>query len=55
MYIEHKPWEWVTETKDGSYNLKKADEATRKKQLEEFKKKRRVELTKELEKIKDLL
>jgi hypothetical protein len=55
MYIEHKPWEWTTvHTKDGGYNLVKADEETRKKQLEEFKKKRLVELKKEMEEIQDL-
>jgi hypothetical protein len=49
MYIEHKPWEWVSvKTEGGGYNLVKADEKTRKKQLEEFKKKRKAELKKEL-------
>jgi len=48
MEIIHKPWEWVTETKDGSYNLVKADEETRKKQLEEFKKRRKIQLKKNL-------
>jgi hypothetical protein len=49
MYTEHKPWEWVSvKTEGGGYNLVKADEKTRKKQLEEFKKKRKLELEKEL-------
>jgi hypothetical protein len=54
MEIIHKPWEWVTETKDGSYNLVKADEETRKKQLEEFKKRRKIQLQKELDNIDNL-
>jgi len=49
MYVIHKPWEWTTVVnKDGGYNLVKADEETRKKQLEEFKKKRKAELEKEM-------
>jgi hypothetical protein len=56
MNIEHKPWEWTTEIiEGGGYNLVKADEATRKKQLEEYKKKRKTELLKEINKLKDLL
>lgn len=54
MEIIHKPWEWTTETKNGGYSLIKADEATRKKQLEEYKKKRKAELLKEIDKLKDL-
>lgn len=55
MEIEHKPWEWVSvKTAEGSYNLVRADEKTRKKQLEEYKKKRKAELSKEIEKLKDL-
>ena len=55
MEITHKPWEWTTVIiKDGGYNLVKADEATRKKQLEEFKKKRKAELKKEIEEIDSL-
>jgi hypothetical protein len=54
MEIIHKPWEWVTETKDGGYSLVKADEKTRKRQLEEFKKKRKKELQKEIDEIDNL-
>jgi hypothetical protein len=55
MEITHKPWEWTTEIiEGGGYNLVKADEATRKKQLEEFKKKRKAELKKEIEEIDNL-
>ena len=55
MYIEHKPWEWTTViTKGGGYSLVKADEKTRKKQLEEFKKKRKAELKKDLDEIDHL-
>jgi hypothetical protein len=54
MEIVHKPWEWTTVTTDGGYSLVKADEATRKKQLEEFKKKRKAELKKQLDEIDHL-
>jgi hypothetical protein len=55
MEIIHKPWEWTTEiVKGGGYNLVKVDEKTRKKQLEEFKKKRKAELKKEIEEIDNL-
>ena len=54
MEIIHKSWEWTTETTNGGYSLVKADEATRKKQLEEYKKKRKAELLKEIDKLKDL-
>lgn len=46
--IVHNPWEWVVESNDGNYSLVRADEETRKKQLEEYKKKRKVELEKEI-------
>jgi hypothetical protein len=49
MEINHKPWEWITEKdEDGGYNLVRADEKTRKKQLEEYKKKRKAQLEKEM-------
>jgi hypothetical protein len=52
MYQIHKPWEWTAVVnKNGGYNLVKADEETRKKQLEEFKKKRNTEIKKELEEL----
>jgi hypothetical protein len=54
MEIEHKPWEWVTVVTDGSYNLVRADEETRKKQLKEFKEKRLKELKKDMEEIQDI-
>jgi len=51
MEIIHKPWEWTTViTEGGGYNLVRADEATRKKQLEEYKKKRKAEIKKTLKK-----
>jgi hypothetical protein len=55
MYQIHKPWEWTTVVnKNGGYNLVKADEETRKRQLEEFKKKREAEIKKEFEELKDI-
>ena len=55
MEIVHKPWEWTTEIiKDGGYNLVRADEKTRKKQLEEYKKKRKAELEKEIRELDTL-
>ena len=54
MEIIHKPWEWTTEVTNGSYSLVKADKATRKKQLEEYKKKRKAELQKELNDLESL-
>jgi transposase len=55
MNIEHKPWEWVAvKTEGGGYNLVKADEKTRKRQLKEFKEKRMKELEKDMNEIKDI-
>jgi hypothetical protein len=55
MEIIHKPWEWTTEiVEGGGYNLVRADEETRKKQLEEFKKKRKAELKKEIQELDNL-
>ena len=54
MEIEHKPWEWVAVKTEGGYNLVKADEETRKKQLKEFKEKRLKELKKDMEEIQDI-
>ena len=55
MNIDHKPWEWVSvKTKDGGYNLVRADEKTRKKQLAEYKKKRLAELKKDMKEIQDI-
>jgi len=48
MIINFKPWEWVANVKDGCYSLKRADPETEKKQLEEYKKQRRIELESEL-------
>jgi hypothetical protein len=52
--IVHNPWEWVVDTKDGNYSLVRADEETRKKQLEEFKNKRKKELEREIEELDNL-
>ena len=54
MEIIHKPWEWVTKADENGYSLIKADEETRKKQLEEYKKKRKAELKKEMDEIDNL-
>jgi hypothetical protein len=55
METIHKPWEWTTEIiEGGGYNLVKADETTRKRQLEEFKKKRKEQLQKDIEEIDNL-
>ena len=55
MEIIHKPWEWVAvKTEGGGYNLVKADEETRKRQLKEFKEKRLKELKKDMDEIKDI-
>lgn len=37
MYIDYKPWEYVSIVNAGGYSLVKADEKTRKKQLKEYK------------------
>jgi hypothetical protein len=55
MEIQHKPWEWTTEiVEGGGYNLVRADEETRKKQLKEFKEKRLKELKKDMEEIENI-
>lgn len=55
MYVEFKPWEWTTtKTENGGYDCVRADEETRKKQLEEFKKKRKAELEKEINELENL-
>jgi len=55
MEISHKPWEWVVvNIEGGGYSLVKADEETRKKQLEAFKKKRKEKLQKDIEEIDNL-
>jgi hypothetical protein len=55
MEIGHKPWEWTAvHTENGGYDLVRADEKSRKKQLEEFKKKRKEELEKELRELDNL-
>jgi hypothetical protein len=55
MNIEHKPWEWVAvKTEGGDYNLVKADEETRKRQLKEFREKRMKELKKDMDEIKNI-
>jgi len=55
MYIQHNSWEYVSEVKNGAYNLKKADPETRAKQLKEFKERRRKELKKEMHKLNFLI
>lgn len=58
MHIEYRPWEWTakidTDEKGNTvgYSSVRADEETRKKQLEEYKKKRIAELEAEIVKIK---
>ncbi len=60
MHIEYKPWEWTCEIHTdekgnaSGYSSVRADEETRKKQLEEYKKKRIAELELEISKIKSL-
>lgn len=54
MEITHKPWEWVSVKKGGGYHLVKADEETRKRQLQEYKEKREKELLKELREVEML-
>lgn len=52
FYVEHRPWEYVVETKDGGYSLVRADEETRRKQLDEYKKEQIAILEKRIEEIK---
>ena len=54
MEIELKPWEWVSVDSGNGYSLVRADEETRKKQLEEYKNKREKELLKELREVEML-
>jgi hydrogenase maturation factor len=54
MAKTYKSWEWVVVIGNGGYTMKKADEETRKKQLEEYKKRRKTELMEEIHKL-DLL
>jgi hypothetical protein len=55
MEIIYKPWEWTSViTEGGGYNLVKADEKTRKKQLEEYKKKRKAELEQQIRELDTL-
>jgi hypothetical protein len=54
MINDFKPWEWVSKTENGSYILVRADDKTRQKQLEEYKKKRRKEIEKELKALDSL-
>ena len=54
MEIEERPWEWVADVSESGYQLKKADEETRKRQLEEYKAKREKELLKELRELEML-
>ena len=54
MEINERPWEWVADTSGGGYQWKKADPETRARQLEEYKKKRRIELNKQLREVEML-
>lgn len=54
MEIIHNPWEFETVVEKGSYTLRKADPATRAKQLQEHKEKREKELLKELRELEML-
>lgn len=55
MIIEYRPWESVvTIHEGGGCSIGRADEETRKKQLEEYKKKRIAELEAEILKVKCL-
>jgi hypothetical protein len=55
MYQEYRPWESVVTTHEGgAISIGKADEETRKRQLEEYKKKRIAELEAEILKVKCL-
>ena len=54
MEIEYKPWEWTVEVAENCYKQVKADEETRKRQLEEYKKERIEELEREIERVKML-
>ena len=56
MEITHNPWEWTTVKNDsGSYTLVRADEETRRKQLEDYKNTRREFLQKQMRKLDELL
>lgn len=54
MFIDYKPWEFVSKIENGVYTLVKADEETRKKQLEEYKKKRKEQLEEEIRDLDNL-
>lgn len=54
MTDSFKSWEWMVVMKKGGYNMEKADDETRKKQLEDYKKRRRAELVKELRELEML-
>lgn len=54
MYIDHKPWEYVSIVNEGCYSLVKADKKTRKKQLEDYKAQAIKSLEQEMLEIKSL-
>ena len=54
MEIDYRPWEWVSVKTGNGYSLVKADEETRKKQLEEYKAKKERKLLKELRELEML-
>lgn len=54
MTESFKSWEWTPVIGNGGYTMQRADEETRKKQLEDYKKRRRAELVKELRELEML-
>jgi hypothetical protein len=52
MEEKFNPWEFVSVVEDGIYILQRADEETRQKQLEEYKKERKAQLERQLEELK---
>ena len=54
MEIKHNSWEYEAVHFAGSYVIIKADEETRERQLKEYKRKRKAELTKELRALEKL-
>ena len=54
MNESFKFWEWTPLIKNGGYTMQRTNEETRKKQLEEYKKRKRAELTKELRELEML-
>lgn len=53
--VDYRPWEYMVEMKGGGYSLVRADEETRKKQLDEYKKEQIAILEKRIEEIKRMI